>query len=151
MTNIKYILAISLFCAGCYVGYTFENSRFETYKAEASTNYTKLLEEKIAQDRANSQRVTELEKQRLEETEKLRADYEATIKNLRTQYTINGVYKGDSASYNSSAGESGNPGGLVCFSEADFYGRVAESMAITKRADELAIKYDTLLKVCKGE
>lgn len=136
---------------GCYVGYTFENSRFETYKAEASANYTKLLEEKIAQDRANSQRVTELEKQRLEETEKLRADYEATIKNLRTQYTINGLHKGSPASYNSSAGKDNDSSGLVCFSEADFYARVAESMAITERADELAIKYDTLLKVCKGE
>ena len=151
MIDIKYIITGLLFCAGCYVGYTFEHSRFETYKAEASANYTKLLEEKIAHDRANSQRVTELEKKRLEETDKLRADYEATIKNLRTEYTANGVYKGDSASYNSSAGENRDSGGLVCFSEADFYARVAESMAITKRADELAINYDTLLKVCKGE
>lgn len=149
MIDVKYIFAIGLFCAGCYVGYTFEHSRFETYKAEAITNYTKLLEEKIAQDKANIQKVTELEKQRLEETEKLRSDYETTIKNLRTQYTINGLHKGSSTGYNSSAGKDNDSSGAICFSESEFYGKLAESLAITKEADELAVKYNTLLKICK--
>ncbi len=138
-------------CAGSYLGYTFEHSRFETYKAEATTNYTKLLEEKIALDRANVQRVTELEKQRLEETEKLRADYEATIANLRAKYSASGLYKSSSTSYNSTARESRDSSRTICFSEAEFYERVAGTLDIGRQADELAVKYNTLLKICKGE
>lgn len=154
MINSKYIVAIGAtisFFGGGYLGYTFEHSRFETYKAEATINYTKLLEEKIALDRANTQRVTELEKQRLEETDKLRADYEATIANLRAKYSASGLYKSSSTSYNSTAGESRDSSGTICFSEAEFYERVAGTLDIGRQADELAVKYNTLLKICKGE
>lgn len=150
MINIKYILAISLFCAGCYIGYTFEHSRFETYKAEASANYTKLLEEKIALDKNNRERVTELEKQRINELERMRVDYEKTIADMRTSFNPSGVYEGSSASCDCDTGKNGNSSGLICFTEAELRRKIENTLVIGKAADELAVKYNTLLSICGG-
>lgn len=38
---------------------------------------------------------------------------------------------------------------LKCYTESDLLRKIKESMAITRECDELAIKYNTLLEVCK--
>ena len=38
---------------------------------------------------------------------------------------------------------------LICYTRAELLGKIQRSMDITRECDELAIKYKTLLKVCK--
>ena len=38
---------------------------------------------------------------------------------------------------------------LICYTRAELLGKIQKSMDITRECDELAIKYKTLLKVCK--
>lgn len=42
----------------------------------------------------------------------------------------------------------GNKPDLICYTRAELQRKVARSLAITKEADELAIRYKTLLDVC---
>ena len=38
---------------------------------------------------------------------------------------------------------------LICYTRAELLGKIQRSMDITRECDELAVKYKTLLKVCK--
>ena len=42
----------------------------------------------------------------------------------------------------------GNKPDLICYTRAELQSKVKESLALTKEADELAIRYQTLLDVC---
>lgn len=43
---------------------------------------------------------------------------------------------------------SGNKPDLICYTRAELQRKVKESLALTREADELAIRYQTLLEVC---
>ena len=42
----------------------------------------------------------------------------------------------------------GNKPDLICYTRAELQSKVARSLALTREADELAIRYQTLLEVC---
>ena len=92
------------------------------------------LEAKYLQD------IDTLKKEHEDEISKLTADKLRDTTNCMsdTSSISTGVSKKTTAKSN-----------LICYTRAELLGKIQRSMDITRECDELAIKYKTLLKVCK--
>ena len=96
----------------------------------------------------------------LQKIKTLEGEHEKTLQELETAQfsnTVTGVNCVVSNAVNSlhkdSGGQTtvqaaGNKPDLICYTRAELQQKVKESLDITKEADELAIRYQTLLDVC---
>lgn len=96
----------------------------------------------------------------LQKIKTLEGEHEKTLQELETAQfsnTVTGVNCVVSNAVNSLHKDSdskatvqttGNKPDLVCYTRAELQRKVKESLAITKEADELAVKYRALLDVC---
>jgi hypothetical protein len=96
----------------------------------------------------------------LQKIKTLEGEHEKTLQELETAQfsnTVTGVNCIVSNAVNSLHKDSdskttvqttGDKPDLVCYTRAELQSKVARSLAITKEADELAIKYKALLDVC---
>ena len=96
----------------------------------------------------------------LQKIKTLEGEHEKTLQELETAQfsnTVTGVNCVVSNAVNSLHKDSGsqttvqatgNKSDLICYTRAELQSKVARSLAITKEADELAVKYEALLEVC---
>ena len=96
----------------------------------------------------------------LQKIKALEGEHEKTLQELETAQfsnTVTGVNRVVSNAVNSLHKDSGskttvqtagNKPDLVCYTRAELQSKVKRSLALTKEADELAIKYRALLDVC---
>ena len=96
----------------------------------------------------------------LQKIKALEGEHEKTLQELETAQfsnTVTGVNCVVSNAVNSLHKDSGskttmqtagNKPDLICYTRAELQSKVARSLALTKEADELAIKYRALLDVC---
>ena len=96
----------------------------------------------------------------LQKIKTLEGEHEKTLQELETAQfsnTVTGVNPVVSNAVNSLHKDSGskttvqtagNKPDLVCYTRAELQSKVKRSLALTKEADELAIKYRALLDVC---
>ena len=96
----------------------------------------------------------------LQKIKTLEGEHERTLQELETAQfsnTVTGVNCVVSNAVNSLHKDSGsqttvqttgNKPDLVCYTRAELQSKVKESLALTREADELAIKYRALLEVC---
>ena len=97
----------------------------------------------------------------LQKIKTLEGEHEKTLQELETAQfsnTVTGVNCIVSNAVNNSLHKdsgskatmqtAGNKPDLVCYTRAELQSKVARSLALTKEADELAIKYRALLDVC---
>lgn len=140
--------AVFCFAAGYFEAEKAAKLEFSKFKLEAEKDYSALLKKKIDADKANAARIAELSQAHQSEIQKQKQSYEKVIANLRTNFKPRGVPSG-------AAGGGGMPRNnsdsrkFICYTEAEFYERVARSLAIANRCDKLAIDYATLLRMVK--
>ena len=97
----------------------------------------------------------------LQKIKALEGEHEKTLQELETAQfsnTVTGVNCVVSNAVNNSLHKdsgskatmqaAGNKPDLICYTRAELQSKVARSLALTKEADELAIKYRALLDVC---
>ena len=96
----------------------------------------------------------------LQKIKTLEGEHEKTLQELETAQfsnTVTGVNCVVSNAVNSlhkdggsktTVQAAGNKPDLVCYTRAELQRKVKESLALTREADELAIKYKALLEVC---
>jgi len=96
----------------------------------------------------------------LQKIKTLEGEHEKTLQELETAQfsnTVTGVNCVVSNAVNSLHKDSGSKTtvqttgdkpDLICYTRAELQRKVAESLALTREADELAIRYQTLLEVC---
>ena len=96
----------------------------------------------------------------LQKIKTLEGEHEKTLQELETAQfsnTVTGVNCVVSNAVNSlhkdggskaTMQTTGNKPDLICYTRAELQQKVARSLALTKEADELAIRYRTLLDVC---
>lgn len=153
--GLKNIFLI-LLCFCCFsCGYYFCHVRYsleiDKYKIEAEKQKNLLLQDVAKTEKLSRDRIANIERENVEIQNKLKADYENTIANLRDNYTISNSVQCDSArSSNSVSAKTRNTGELRCYTEDELYRKIEKSMAITAECDRLAADYNALLKVCKG-
>lgn len=148
MNKIIALCVVGAGVAGFFGGYKWASVEFEQYKQRSLESYSKLLEEKIELDNANRKRIDQIEKDNLNELAKQKAKYEKVINNIYTDFKPSGVREcpGTGQSVSGTAGDSGE---LVCYTRSELQRKIAGTMAVGRDADELAVKYNSLLQITK--
>ena len=110
----------------------------------------------------NNERIIETERRLKEEQDKIVADYLNKIEvmqnehekdiidlnNLRDTVTVKCVSNG-SKTDKSVSEKAKNQSGVRCYTDTELQRKIERSLVIAKQCDELAVKYNALLKVCK--
>ena len=110
----------------------------------------------------NNNRIIETERRLKEEQDKIVADYLNKIEvmqnehekdiidlnNLRDTVTVKCVSNG-SKTDKSVSGKAKNQSGVRCYTESELLRKIESSLDIAKQCDELTVRYNALLKVCK--
>lgn len=143
-------LIFGAFALGAYLTSNAYEEKINEYKLEAEKQLSELLQQKIESDKRNSARVAQAELAGLKELEELKETYEKTISDLRRNFKPSGVRKCSEPS-NSVPRTDQNAPELVCYSKDELRGKIEKSLAIAREADELAVKYNSLLKLHEGK
>ena len=88
----------------------------------------------------------------LETIETMRAKHEQDIidlNNLRDTVTVPKCVSNSSKTDKSVSGKAIDKSGVRCYTESELLRKIESSLDIAKQCDELAVKYNALLKVCK--
>ena len=123
------------------------------YKAQLDSAMIANLENLVQQERAYKEKENELIRNYQQQAEILKESYE---KELIVANNIRDTYVPECLS-NSNTGSSKVPretkvkSSARCYTEADLLSKIKESLDIGKECDELALKYNTLLKMCKEQ
>ena len=110
----------------------------------------------------NNERIIETERRLKEEQDQIIADYLNKIEvmqnehekdiinlnNLRDTITVKCV-SNSSKTDKSVSGKAKNQSGVRCYTESELLRKIESSLDIAKQCDELTVRYNALLKVCK--
>ena len=110
----------------------------------------------------NNERIIETERRLKEEQDKIVADYLNKIEvmqnehekdiidlnNLRDTVTVKCV-SNSSKTDKSVSGKAKDKSGIRCYTESELLRKIESSLDIARQCDELTVKYNALLKVCK--
>lgn len=145
----KYV-AVGLCVVAFGLGYAMCDNvwdrKYLAFKASAEKDYSSLLEKKIEADRANQAKINAIESRRIEDVEALKKEYEKTIADVRANFKPSGVLDCPTGK-DSVPRTDNNTSELVCYRKSELLARIEASMAIAKRADELALKYNALVNL----
>lgn len=134
-------------------GYSNCELKMQSEMREVELKNSKLIIEKERALRIEQDKIVN---DYLETIETMRAKHEQDIieiNNLRDTITIpQCVSDNNQGSDKSGSGlskKTGNKPGLKCYTDAELLSKIKRSLDIAKQCDELAVKYNALLKVCK--
>ena len=133
-------------------GYSNCELKMQSEMREAELKSSKLIIEKERALRIEQDKIVN---DYLETIEKLRAKHEQDvidISNLRDTVNVSKCVSNSKNSDKSGSGVSakaGNKSSLKCYTESELQRKIKESLDIARQCDELAVKYNALLKVCK--
>ena len=151
--NVFRILSYCLFfLVGAYCCHVHYSLEIDKYKIEAEKQKNQLLQDIAISEKEARDKITSIERDNLQEKEKLKNEYETTISKLRSDYVINDSVQCDSSGSTKSVSTTAtNTNSLRCFTEDELYRKIKDSLAITQECDRLATDYNALLKICKVE
>lgn len=142
------VVFVGIFTFGYLTADGIWEKKYLKFKLDSEKEYSALLESKIEADQANRLRVNAVETKYVNELQEQKDVYEKTIANLRKHFTPSGVFN-CTANGQCMPRTSDDTSEFVCYRTGDLQRRIEESLAIANRADELALKYNTLLKMVK--
>lgn len=150
MEKIKAIVIIFLagfmYAFGYKVASTAADLRFEELKSRYANDYASLLQKKIESERTQKELRQRIETNYLVELERQKQSYETLLTDLHTNFKPSGV--SNCPDNRSSVSRTEKPtSDVVCYRKADLRERVAKSVAIANRCDELAVRYNALLRL----
>ena len=141
-------------CSYMYLSYRIEKAVNERYTAEVE----KLKNEQLQNLQQLQHEQNIIVTGYIDDIERLKAQHEADLKelenaNFKDTVTVNPVNTADCGMHKNDNGKTTVPttgvkSDLICYTRAELQSKIAESMAITKECDDLALKYKALLEVC---
>lgn len=142
------ILSFAGFLGAHFNGIYYRN-KIDTFKLDAERQYSALLLKKIETDKQNQAKITEIEANSVKQLDEQKRKYEKTISNLRNNFKPSGVLKCPSSG-NSVSRTNNNPSEVICYTRDELQRRIEQTLAIGHECDQLALKYNSLLKICGG-
>lgn len=137
-----------------YLSYRIEKAVNERYTAEVERLKNEQLQNLQQLQHEQNIIVTGY----IDDIERLKAQHEADLKelenaNFKDTVTVNPVNTVDCGMHENNNGKTtvptaGTKPDLVCYTRTELQSKIAESMAITKECDDLALKYKALVEVC---
>lgn len=142
MTSYLKILGVIAVVIAVYsFGYSNAKTKITLeYQQELNT----ALANSISQQNTYNAKINELEKNHLSTIETLKEEHAKDIANMRKSFKPSGVRK---CSQDNRQPTTNSTSGLICYTESELYNRIEKSLVIGNRCDELALKYNALLKV----
>lgn len=141
-------------CSYLYLSYRIEKTVNEKYAAKIEQLKAEQLQNLQQLQHEQNVIVTGY----IDDIERLKAQHEADLKelenaNFKDTVTVNPVNTVDCGMHKNDNGKTTVPtagvkSDLVCYTRTELQSKIAESMAITKECDDLALKYRALLEVC---
>lgn len=148
---IKYLLPVAV-VLGSY-GYGYYSGRsdmIDKLKVQQLENATKIVETERAMQSAQneiiSQYITELNDLKAREKELNEKVKKAAI---RDTVVVHGKCVSDSKAGTGVPTKTADKPDLRCYSETELRRKIEQSVAITAECDELAARYNNLLRICK--
>ena len=150
--NIKLIsvAVVAVFGIGYMTADHLAEVEFTEYKLRMEQEKSELQYEIDVLNRENRARIRSLEFEHQRQLDLKKDEYEKTINDLRDNFNPSGVRDCPSTSSNVSRPDSDSTG-LVCYTESELRGKIERSLAIANEADQLAVKYATVLKMVEGK
>ncbi len=140
----SYLKVLALIAAAVAL-YSFGYSNAKTkITLEYQQELNAALAKSISQQNAYNAKINELEKNHLSTIESLKDEHAKDIANMRKSFKPSGVRKCSQDDRQPSANSSSS---LICYTESELYERIEKSLVIGRQCDELALKYNALLKV----
>ena len=141
-------------CSYMYLSYRIEKTVNEKYAAKIEQLKAEQLQNLQQLQHEQNVIVTGY----IDDIERLKAQHEADLKelenaNFKDTVTVNPVNTADCGMHKNDNGKAtvptaGAKSDLVCYTRSELQSKIAESMAITKECDDLALKYKALVEVC---
>ena len=139
-------LAGLMYAFGYKVAVTASDLRFEELKSKYANDYAALLQKKIESERTQKELRQRIETNYLVELEGQKQSYETLLTDLHTNFKPSWVSNcPDDCS--SVPRTNGNTADVVCYTRTELQRKLVETMAIGQKADELAVKYNALLRL----
>ena len=140
--------AVALFGLGYGVADYKAEMEFVKYQNQVEAKKEALEAEIEALNEENKNLVREMEKEALEQLTEQKESYEKIIDDLRSG-NGDGMFN-DSRTCNDLPQGSDASRGFICYTQSDLHRKIEKSLAIAHEADELAVKYATVLKIVEG-
>ena len=141
-------------CSYLYLSYRIEKTVNEKYAAKIEQLKAEQLQNLQQLQHEQNVIVTGY----IDDIERLKAQHEADLKelenaNFKDTVTVNPVNTADCGMHKNNNGKTtvptaGTKSDLICYTRTELQSKIAESMAITKECDDLALKYKALVEVC---
>ena len=143
-SKIYLIIGASSALIGAYGTHLYYQSEINDYLLKKEQEYSHQLELKIEENKKLQSVINEIEWELIEQKD----SYEKNLADLRSRYTIDGLFD---CSRNGECvpRTEGSASEFVCYRTTDLRSKINRSVALGKEADDLAMKYNALLKVCK--
>ena len=142
--KIYLIIGVASALVGAYGTHLYYQSEIADYKLKKEQEYSQQLELKIEENKKLQAVINEIEWELIEQKD----SYEKNLADLRSRYSIDGLFD---CSRNGECvpRTEGSTSEFSCYRSSDLRKRIDRSVAIGKEADQLAMKYNALLKVCQ--
>ena len=160
--NLLNLMNSDLFKAFCFLiflgflilvayekGYSNCELKMQSEMREVELKNSKLIIEKERALRIEQDKIVN---DYLETIETMRAKHEQDIidlNNLRDTVNIPKCVSNSSKTDKSVSGKTKDKSGIRCYTESELLRKIESSLDIAKQCDELAVKYNALLKACK--
>lgn len=141
-------------CSYMYLSYRIEKAVNEKYAAKIEQLKAEQLQNLQQLQHEQNVIVTGY----IDDIERLKAQHEADLKelenaNFKDTVTIKPIVSNDCGMHQNDNGKTtvptaGTKSDLICYTRTELQSKIAESMAITKECDDLALKYKALVEVC---
>lgn len=149
---------VFLFGGGYYLGHSDAKQRYAYEEQQRSLEYqekiTTLVNQIRSQEIAMQSRINDIVSEQITKEETIKNEYEDIISNMRDErYAISNslhVSKECAESDKSVSRVTTDTSDLICFSKADLYRKVEESMAIATECDRLVVRYNSLLEYIRA-
>lgn len=108
----------------------------------------------IEQERIMNDKQNEIVSDYIKQIEDLKNEHKkdtVTINNLRDTVNVPKCVSNTGKSSSGVSKKTGNNTGLKCYTESELLRKVERSLDLAREADELAVKYNALLKVCSEQ
>lgn len=143
-----------------FIGFIIMTAYYKGYKACERDMALKLQNVTIE----HNQKIIETERNLQNKQNQIVADYLQQISLLEAQHNedkinldnlrdafdvkLNGMCNTNNSGSSTVSTKTGTQSNLKCYTRAELQRKIERSMAIAREADELAVKYNTLLKTC---
>ena len=141
-------------CSYLYLSYRIEKTVNEKYAAKIEQLKAEQLQNLQQLQHEQNVIVTGY----INDIERLKEQHEKDVKelenaNFKDTVTVNPVNTADCGVHQNNNGKTtvptaGTKSDLICYTRTELQSKIAESMAITKECDDLALKYKALVEVC---